>query len=169
MIFLAVALILVALAMLWQASRVKREIGLPAGRVIYTDTSSWSPVEASLYDPELGLAGRPDYLVEGRHEIIPVEVKSSRASSSPYDSHIFQLAAYCLLVERSTGIRPSHGILHYANRTFAVDFTPELEAALLTLIDEMRVKARRKEVARSHESAARCNACGYRSLCNQRL
>lgn len=167
--FLALALILIALALFWQASRVKRKIGLPGGRVIYTDTSRWGPVEAALYDPETGLAGRPDYLVESDQEVIPVEVKSSRAPASPYDSHIYQLAAYCLLVERSSGRRPSHGILHYSNRTFAIDYTPELEAALLNLMDEMRARARRKEVARSHESAARCSACGYRHLCDQRL
>ena len=169
MIFFAVALVLIALALLWQASRRQREIGLPAGRVIYADTSRWGPVEAALYDPELGLAGRPDYLVEGEGEIIPIEVKSSRVSASPYDSHIFQLAAYCLLVESSTGVRPSHGVLHYPNRTFAIDFTPELEDALMDLMEEMRTRARRKEVARSHESAARCNACGYRDICEQRL
>ena len=169
MLFLAVALILIALALLWQASRRQREIGLPSGRVIYTDTSRWGAVEAAFYDPELGLAGRPDYLVEGGHETVPVEVKSSRVSTSPYDSHIFQLAAYCLLVERSSGVRPSHGILHYPNHTFAIDYTPELENALLDLMDEMRARARRKEVPRSHDSAARCNACGYRDICDQRL
>jgi CRISPR-associated exonuclease Cas4 len=169
MIYLIVALILVAVVLLWQASRQQREIGLPAGRVIYTDTSRWSAVEKALYDPESGLTGRPDYLVEDKDTIIPVEVKSSKVSASPYDSHIFQLAAYCLLVHRNMGKRPTHGILHYPNRTFAIDYTNQLENALLELIDEMRSSVRRKEVARSHESARRCNACGYRNICDQRI
>jgi CRISPR-associated exonuclease Cas4 len=169
LVFIAVTLILIALALLWQADRRQRKIGLPAGRVIYTDTSRWGAVEKAFYDPQSGLTGRPDYLVEGQGEVIPVEVKSSRVSASPYDSHIYQLAAYCLLVERATGIRPSYGVLHYPNRTFAIDYTPELESALLNLLEEMRTMMHRKEVARSHESAARCSACGYRDICDQRL
>ena len=169
MLYLALFLILIAFALLWQARRRQREVGLPAGRVIYTDTSQWGPVEKALYDPEIGLVGRPDYLVETKNEIIPVEVKSGRISSSPYDSHILQLAAYCYLVENTSGKRPSHGILQYANRTFAIDYTTELESILIELIDEMRIKIRRKDVPRSHESAARCNACGYRTVCDQKL
>ena len=67
---------------------------------------------------ELGLVGKPDYLVESAGQLIPVEVKSTRNSNAPYDAHIFQLAAYCLLVQRQLGKRPPYGILHYANRTY---------------------------------------------------
>ena len=68
--------------------------------MIYTDTRGWSAVEKPLYDPVIGLTGRPDYLVKKGKDIIPVEVKTSRTPEAPYDSHIFQLAAYCLLVAR---------------------------------------------------------------------
>ena len=169
MLYLAAILVVLALALLWQAGQRQKEIGLPAGRIIYSDTRDWGPVESSLYDPDLGLAGRPDYLVEKGGQIMPVEVKSTRIADAPYDSHIFQLAAYCLLVERTRDRRPPHGILHYPNRTFALDYTPQMEAALLDLIDEMRSLERRKNIPRSHDSAARCNACGYREICDQRL
>jgi CRISPR-associated exonuclease Cas4 len=137
--------------------------------VIYVDTSLWGPLEEPLYDRALALTGRPDYLVEHGGQIIPVEVKSNQSLEGPYNSHIFQLAAYCLLVERTHGVRPSYGILHYPDQTFAVDYTPDLETALLDLLAEIRTKERRTNLNRSHDSPARCNGCGYRWVCDQRL
>ncbi len=167
--YLSLALILLALILFWQSSRQQRQAGLPGGRVIYTDTRGWGPVEKPLYDASLGLTGKPDYLVERGGQIIPVEVKSGRAPAAPYDSHIYQLAAYCLLVERTMGKRPPYGILHYPNRDFAVDYTPELESALMDVLAEMRRDETRARVNCSHELPARCRGCGYRGLCDQRL
>jgi CRISPR-associated exonuclease Cas4 len=167
--YLAFALICIALALLWISARRQTQAGLPGGRVIYTDTRGWGPVEKPLYDQALGLTGKPDYLVEKGGVIIPVEVKSGRVIDAPYDSHIYQLAAYCLLVQRTLGTRPPYGILRYSNRTFAIDYTPELETALIELLNEMRLAGDRKEQARSHDSPERCARCGYRSTCDQAL
>ncbi len=167
--YLALALILIALLLLWISTRRQAEAGLPGGRVIYTDTRGWGPVEKPLYDASLGLTGKPDYLVEKGKQIIPVEVKTSRVVDAPYDSHIFQLAAYCLLVQRTLGVRPPYGILRYSNRTFAIDYTTQLETELIELINEMRAAGERKEQDRSHQSPERCARCGYRSSCDQAL
>jgi CRISPR-associated exonuclease Cas4 len=137
--------------------------------LIYSDMKQWGPLEQPLYDPESGITGKPDYLVQDGDQIIPVEVKSGRITNAPYDAHIYQLAAYCLLVQRHFDKRPPYGILHYSNRTFAIDYTPQLEAALMDQLEEIRTNDRRKELHRSHDSAARCNRCGFRSECNQRL
>ena len=170
MIFLLpVLLILLALALLWIAARRRTAAGLPAGRVVYTDTGQGSKVEKPLFDPISGLVGRPDYLVEQDGVLIPVEVKSSYAPTEPHDSHVYQLAAYCLLVLKVYGKRPSHGLLRYRNRTFAIDFTADLEASLLDRLAEMRLQEKEAEADRSHQSPARCAACGYRQICDQRL
>ncbi len=167
--YLALFLVLLALVLFWQSGRTRHAAGLPGGRVIYTDTRSWGKVEKPLYDPLLSLTGKPDYLVQQNGRVIPVEVKSGRAPESPYDSHIYQLATYCLLVERTMGTRPPYGIIHYEDRDFAVDYTHELETALLDLLAEIRRDERREEVNRSHESAARCAKCGFRNTCEQKL
>ncbi len=169
MLFLVALLILLAVVLFWQARRRQKAIGLPSGRVIYADTRGWGALEQPLYDPAFGLTGKPDYLVEEKGQVIPVEVKSSQISAAPYDAHIFQLAAYCLLVERHYGKRPAYGIIYYPNRTFAVDYTPGLEKALLELLEEMRLKEKHKDVPRSHDSPARCARCGFRSTCDQKL
>jgi CRISPR-associated exonuclease Cas4 len=169
MLYIALALLCLAILLLWLSARQRRATGLPGGRVIYTDTRAWGPVEKPLHDPQLGLTGKPDYLVEHDGRIIPVEVKSGRAPQAPYDSHIYQLAAYCLLVERTSGKRPPYGILHYANRDFAVDYTLELRSTLLDLLAELRRDELRPQVERSHQQAARCLHCGFREACDQSL
>jgi len=167
--YAALAFLLFALILFWISGRTRRSAGLPGGRVIYTDTRAWGKVEKPLYDSTLGLTGKPDYLVEQNGRLIPVEVKSGKAPEAPYDSHIFQLATYCLLVEKTMGKRPPYGIIHYPERDFAVDYTHELEDALLDLLAEIRRDERRDEVPRSHENAGRCAKCGFRQVCDQKL
>ena len=169
MLYIALALLLIAILFFWQSNRQRRASGLPGGRVIYTDTCRWGALEKPLFYPPLGLTGKPDYLVEQDGQLIPVEVKSGRAPQAPYDSHIYQLASYCLLVEKTYGKRPAYGIIHYNNRDFAVDYTPQLEAELLDLLEEMKRDQHKKEIARSHEQASRCARCGFRSVCDQKL
>src|SRR5512143_2544196 len=161
MLYLALALLFLAVVLFWQSNRQHRAAGLPGGRVIYTDTRAWGKLEKPLFHQALGLTGKPDYLIQQNGQIIPVEVKSGRAPDAPYDSHIYQLAAYCLLVQRNYGKRPAYGIVHYKDRDFAVAFTSELESALLDLLAEIRRDETRSDVDRSHEQAARCARCGF--------
>jgi CRISPR-associated exonuclease Cas4 len=168
-LYIGLVLLLFAFILFFISGWQRRASGLPGGRVIYTDTRAWGKVEKPLYDRDLGLTGKPDYLVEQNGRIIPVEVKSGRTPEAPYDSHIFQVAVYCLLVHKNYGKRPPHGIIHYPGRDFAVDYTPALENAVLDLIADMRIDGRRAEVQRSHEDAQRCRGCGYRHACDRRL
>jgi CRISPR-associated exonuclease Cas4 len=168
-LYLGLFVLLLALVLFFISRIQRRASGLPGGRVVYTDTRAWGPVEKPLFDRDLSLTGKPDYLVEQDGKLIPVEVKTGRTPAAPYDSHIFQLAAYCLLVHKATGKRPPHGILHYPGRDFAIDYTAELESALLDLLADMRIAERRAEVNRSHEDPHRCRRCGYREMCDQRL
>jgi CRISPR-associated exonuclease Cas4 len=169
MLIAGLFLLIFALILFFISGRQRHAAGLPGGRVIYTDTRAWGKVEKPLFDQELGLTGKPDYLVEQNGRIIPVEVKTGRTPEAPYDAHIFQVAAYCYLIHKTTGKRPTHGILHYPARDFAVDYTPQLENALLDLIADIRIDEHRAEVQRSHEDEQRCRRCGFRDNCDQRL
>jgi CRISPR-associated exonuclease Cas4 len=169
LLYISGLLILAALILFWFSGRQRSSSGLPPGRVVFSDHDYWGKVEKPLYDPVLNLTGKPDYLIDHQDTIIPVEVKSTQIRGAPYDSHIYQLAAYCLLVRRTFDIMPSHGILHYPNRDIAIDYTPELEQSIISLVREIRSQERRKRVDRSHESANRCRHCGYRNICDQSL
>jgi CRISPR-associated exonuclease Cas4 len=169
MLYLALLILLGAIFLLWQSGRQRKKAGLPGGRVVYTDTRAWGTLEKPLYDQALGLTGKPDYIIEQEGQMIPVEVKTGRTPEAPYDSHIFQVAAYCLLVEKTYGKRPAYGLIHYSHRDFAVDYTTELESALLEQLAEMRRDEMRRDVPRSHEEPARCQGCGFRKVCDQKL
>ncbi len=169
MLYLALFLVLLAAFFLWQSSRQQKASGLPMGRIVSSDTGTRRELEKPLYDPALGLTGKPDYLLERDGALIPVEVKSSSAPPEPREGHIFQLLAYCILVERLTGKRPPYGLLRYRDRTFAIDYTPQRQEALIDLLAEMREADRGGTVDRSHDSPARCARCGYRDICDQKL
>ncbi len=170
LILLALLLFILG-AFLWKgAQRRRRKSGVPAGRIRYSDTSQWLPNERPLYSSRYGLTGKPDYLVQQGNEWIPVEVKSAHLSGrAPYHAHVMQLTAYCLLIEEEFGVRPSHGILQYADATIRLAYTDALRQELLATLSEMRRAARSREVSRHHEAPGRCRRCGYREICTQAL
>ena len=169
LLLLALALGGLGLWLLLRSGAARREAGLPAGRVTYTDTGAWDRCERPLFSDRYQLTGRPDYLVRTDRGLIPVEVKSRPAPARPYRSHLLQLAAYCLLVEEQEGQAPPYGILKYRNRAFEVDYTPALRRELLTTLDRIRRDRRARRVNRSHDDPRRCRGCGYRQRCDQRL
>lgn len=167
---LGLLLLVATLLFVFRSQQLQAQSGLPEGKVIYTDGGAWFPNEDPLYDRELKLVGKPDYLIEQNNgEIIPVELKSGQAPSQPHEGHVLQLAAYCLLVELNYGIRPYYGIIQYKDSAFAVDYTDDLEADLLDVLTEMRQDMFATAVDRDHEQWAKCNHCGVRDHCEQSL
>jgi CRISPR-associated exonuclease Cas4 len=152
-----------------RARAVRRDAGLPAGRVTYVDTGGWAQNEQPLFSREYLLTGKPDYLVNTRRGVIPVEVKSGRAPREPYASHVLQLAAYCLLVEEQEGASPPYGIIKYEDTAFEVDYTASLRSQLLEEMGAIRRDLRARKVHRSHEESRRCRGCGYRQDCGEAL
>ncbi len=167
---LGLALLLLTLFALLRAKELWSRTGLPDGKVVYSDTAVWHPLEKPLYDRDLGLTGRPDYLIaEPDGMIIPVELKSGSAPAMPHEGHVLQLAAYCALVAATYRVRPAYGILQYQDQAFAVDYTAELEEDLLMLLDEMDANRDAGELNRDHKDRRRCAGCGFRNQCNQSL
>jgi CRISPR-associated exonuclease Cas4 len=165
---IGLALLLLALfAFVW-AVRLRARTGLPWVPVSYQDTGGHAP-EKPLVARRLGLAGRPDYLLEQRGATIPVEVKPGRLAAAPYDSDLMQLAAYCVLVEETTGSAPPYGLLRYAEHTFRLDYTPRVRDELLATLDEMRGALALPDCPRSHDEARRCRACGFFQQCDEAL
>ena len=170
------------------AARESKRAGLPKGAVIYGDT--YRPVgrvapavigpegrkqERPLFSRTLRLTGRPDYLIEAEGGVVPVEVKSSACppGGRPYDSHLAQLAAYCLLVEDVLGKAVPYGLVKYRDREVRIEYTPELREDALALIEGMRrdmgATASGGEVHRSHEEPRRCAGCSLRDVCTESL
>jgi CRISPR-associated exonuclease Cas4 len=102
--------------------------------------------------------------------LIPVELKSGPARRPPPRGHVFQAAAYCLLLEETTGVRPSHAILRYADRDIEVPYTRQLEGELRSVIQEMRDSLRTgDELHCSHTHPRRCASCSKAHACGEAL
>jgi CRISPR-associated exonuclease Cas4 len=166
---MASILLIGAAVLLVLALRLRRATGIPWARIQATDTGGWRRAEAPLMSQRYGLVGKPDYVLETRAGLIPIEVKPGRQATEPYESDLMQLAAYCLLIEDTTGRAPRYGLLRYAQCTFQMPYTSALRSELLALIAEMREQQTAQDVGRSHASPARCRGCGFYSVCDDRL
>lgn len=171
------------------AARETKRAGLPAGALLYSDTGRpvgrVAPAEVGrdgrkqerpLVSEALELVGRPDYLVEVEGGVVvPVEVKStnSPAGGRPYDSHLAQLAAYCLLVEEVLGADVPYGLVKYRDREVRVEYTHEMREGALALVEELKADmaaaAEGREVHRSHDEPRRCAGCSLRDVCTESL
>jgi CRISPR-associated exonuclease Cas4 len=165
---IGLALLLVALLIGLWAAAIRKKTGLPWAPVLYHDIFG-SQLDAPLFAKKLGLTGKPDYIIERKGARIPVEVKPGRRAPIPYESDLMQLAAYCVLIEETTGSAPPYGLLRYAERTFRLDYTPEVRADVLQIIDEMREALELLDCERSHDQRQRCLSCGFYEQCEEAL
>ncbi|NTU83620.1 MAG: CRISPR-associated protein Cas4 [Chloroflexales bacterium] len=166
---MALALLGLALVLLAAAALARRRSGLPWGRVLAEDVGAGRAPQRPLYARRYGLTGKPDYLLEQGGATIPVEVKPGRRSPRPYDSDLMQLAAYCLLVEESTGAAPPYGLLRYADATFRLPYTDAVRDELLDTLEAMRDLLEADDAERSHDDPRRCAGCGFRAVCEESL
>jgi CRISPR-associated exonuclease Cas4 len=182
--FALVILLLVALVSHAAARRAARQGGLPRGQLLYSDTGyavgriggieeneEGVRQEKPLISRLHGLIGKPDYLVRTDEGIVPIEVKSTKCppGGRAYDSHIMQLAAYCLLVEDVIEENVPYGIIRYADCEVTLDYTPELRDELLVLLEEIREARLADDVHRSHNDARRCKGCSMLESCDEAL
>ena len=128
-----------------------------------TDATTLDLDDRTLYSARLGLAGRPDRIVEGH---IPEEWKSSLRV---YESHRAQLGAYFLLIEEESDIRPTHGfIVTGQGERHRIENSAELRALVLDLADQIRAARRQiQEPIQVRQPEAKCKACGMREGCGQ--
>ena len=159
----------VGLFLLWRARGMRQRSGLPVGEVVYVDTGAWARCEQPLFSNRYRLTGRPDYVVRHQGKFVPVEIKSATGVKQPYDSHVLQLWAYCLLLEENERQAPPFGFLSYPAATFRIPYTPQARAHLLEILTRLRADLYMEDVPRSHSDPHRCQHCGFRLHCSQSL
>lgn len=167
--FLALILFFLAGLLVWLALRLRRATGLPWARVVASDTGAFETLQRPLFSQRYRLTGKPDYVLKLSGRYVPVEVKPARRAAQPYASDLMQLAAYCLLVEETTGQSPPYGLLRYRDTSFRMDYTPAVRAELLSTIAEMRAALEEESCARSHNDPRRCYGCGFVAMCDEAL
>lgn len=120
-----------------------------------------------LHSEEHGLSGRPDYILDIDGELVPVEVKTGRVPRGPLFSHVIQLAAYCLLLEKEGKV--TYGILKYGDVEHIIAYDDHLRSVLLTKVAEMREVMATGDAHRNHDRPGKCRSCSRRGHCPERL
>ena len=162
---LMLTLVLAAIVLGAVSVMLLRRSGL-RGRVVASDSVVSRPSRV-LRSARHGIVGKPDYLIEERGHIVPVELKPSRQSDSPWLRDVVQLAAYCLLLEETEPRFAGYGYLRYAHRTFRIDFTDRVRGELLRTIAEMRADLTADEVLPNHHDPRRCARCMLVRVCGR--
>jgi len=136
-----------------------------AGKIEYIDVDSDRVFRSERY----GLSGTPDYVIKVNADMIPVEEKTGRTPKGPLFSHILQVAAYCLLIEDSTGKAPPYGLLKYPEHEHEIEYNQDLKNILMKNMDEMREIRRTGNAHRNHNRPGKCRSCSRREVCAERL
>jgi CRISPR-associated exonuclease Cas4 len=135
------------------------------GNIEYIDMAGSKAFKSEKY----GLTGRPDYVIKVEDKVIPVEEKKGRTPKGPLFSHILQIAAYCLLIEESTGKAPPYGLLKYPEQEHEIEYNEDLKKVLLEKLQEMRKIMESGEVHRNHNRPGKCKSCSRNEACPEKI
>ncbi|HIG99561.1 MAG TPA: CRISPR-associated protein Cas4 [Thermoplasmata archaeon] len=157
----AVILFVSALWIRWSIHNKKKSSGIPEGLILYSDLNVPA---APLFSGRYRLTGKPDYILRKENKCIPVEVKSGKGSH-PHQSQVLQLAAYCQILEDTSGVFVPEGILVYNNVPYTIHFDPKLRFELESVMKTMRASLRSGVIKRNHHEPGRCHHCSMRQYC----
>jgi len=135
------------------------------GKIEYIDMTGSKSFKSEKY----GLIGRPDYVIKMEDKQIPVEEKKGRTPKGPLFSHILQIAAYCLLIEESTGKTPPYGLLKYPEQQHEIEYNEDLKKVLLGKLREMRKIMDTGEAHRNHNRPGKCKSCSRNDSCPEKI
>ena len=153
--------------------RDRRGPGAASGTTVVASDTGVAPV-MMLFDPEIGLRGKPDYVLQELHGdkplLVALELKPNRRSNRVYESDAVQIAAYTLMLRAEYGEQAAtFGYMQYPTGTVRVELKPALQSRVAEIARAIRRGRRALVVHRSHDNAARCVSCAMRSHCDERL
>lgn len=158
MIFIFISKILQA-----KVEITKKTHKIQDGEITYTDLDM--PAKP-FFSKKYKISGKPDYIVKKDNRYLPVELKTG-GHNKPQKNHIFQLAAYCQLIEDNYGKFVPHGVLVYSDSVqFNIPFNPKLRFELQNTINEMRRVIKTGKVNINHKESFKCRNCSMKEYCN---
>ena len=129
---------------------------------------------------DIYLIGKPDLVMQDKKtkEVFVVDLKSGKAPQTMSSSHVFQLAAYFLMVEKNFSTPVKRGIIRYLdddNKEHSIENSDNLKNELfeqVRAIADAKKKISKNEVpqlVRNHNVRHRCEVCEFRLECPQVL
>ena len=168
MFLLSVSMFLIVVSKIMQikVDNIKKTHKIQDGKITYADLDS--PAKP-FFSKKYRISGKPDYIVKKDKRYLPVELKTGRHDSPP-KNHIFQLAAYCQLIEENFGVFVPYGILVYSNGyQFNIPFDPKIRFELESTINEMKRAIKTGKINTNVKDPFKCNGCSMRNYCNAKI
>jgi CRISPR-associated exonuclease Cas4 len=165
LIIFSIFLIILSKVLKNKAEKIRKKNKIQSGKITYSDIHR---IEHALFSKKYMIAGKPDYVVERKGCRIPVELKTG-CSSRPKSNHIYQLAAYCHLLEENYGAFVPYGILVYNNSCeYKIPFDPKIRFELENTIKKMRYSIRTGNITLNHDDPQRCIVCSMKNHCDKK-
>jgi len=167
LISISIILILISIKIKNNIKKLKFDNKIQEGKIIYSDLNI---PEKSFFSRRYRISGKPDYIIEKNGYYIPVEVKSGNHINAK-KGHIYQLMAYCQLLEDYYNCFIPYGILVYneTSKQFKIPFDPKMRFELEYSIKEMRRALNCNMIQRNHYEIQKCIKCSMREHCNYKL
>jgi|GEM_PF-2316072 len=124
-----------------------------------------------LISSRLGLSGQPDLVIKSSEGLFPVEIRVEiRSQDQPKlsKSHLYQMAAYALLLEDICGIVVSQGFVYTLScqDVEIVHLSGELKKGVLETVASIRQMLQREQLpADQAKQADRCSYCEFQNFC----
>ena len=164
--FIAIVFIMVSKKGKKEVNKIKNKYNIQQGRIAYSDLNK--PARP-FFSKRYRISGKPDYIIKRNDKYIPVELKTGY-HPAPLKNHVFQLAAYCHLLEENYGGFVPYGVLVYNNeKQFKIPFDPNIRFELENTIKKMRCSLENNRFSRNHNDLSRCLSCSMRKYCNIKL
>jgi len=166
LIILLVITVIVLDAISIFARKQRKKVGIEPTIPGNTSARATNALPPRLYVSNMqGLSGKPDAVISESGFLIPVERKP--LAKKIRDRHVAQLLVYMRLIEEFEGKRPPYGylILGPNCRRVKVLNSPEKQAWLQKMIDEMRAIYAGHATAVPTPHPHKCKKCGVRAAC----
>ncbi|MFC1787043.1 Dna2/Cas4 domain-containing protein [Halobacteriota archaeon] len=126
-------------------------------------------VERQMDSNHLGMAGRPDKLIQIDGEIVPSLIKTGyKPGYSVWGYDRLQLTAYAMLVEEEFGVGVNHGFVEYVRFGEFRDAKIKRWDRKKVLLILDRIRKIREGVLPGKSKRAPCDHCGFVDMCNTR-
>ena len=167
LIILSLTFFLISKSLKKKSKKIKNENQILDGEVIYSDLNK---SEKPLISNKYKIIGKPDYIIKNRESYIPVEIKTGRHDTLK-KNHIFQIAAYCQILEDYYNCFIPTGIIFYkdTSKKYIVSYDPKLRFELISIINEIRQVQNIKKIKRNHNDIKKCINCSFRKYCNEKI
>lgn len=156
-------LLLLFILLIWAFRFLRKSSGVLFEDINFQDTDAKGEI---FYSEKYGICGKPDYVVEEKSKLIPVELKP--LSSKVNDSQIAQVLTYCLLIEDVFKKKVPHAIIRNKTGIHKISFTDEKRKYIKGVVKAVR-KSYELNLNRSHNNPLICKYCHFNEICDQKL